>query len=116
FFVGRPGVAPLGRHSSSHSGSFFFCEISRTISSLSPFGIVSVSTSVTKPYLYSRFASCSIVSVDVDMSVVALRAWGARGLRAAGPERYTLKLVPHPHELFAFGLLKMNPLLTRLVS
>jgi hypothetical protein len=36
----------FNRHSSSHSGSFFFSEISRTTSSLNPFGIVSVSTSV----------------------------------------------------------------------
>jgi len=30
--------------------------------------------------------------------------------------RYTLKDVPHPHDDLAFGLLKMKPLLTRLVS
>ena len=29
---------------------------------------------------------------------------------------YTLKELPHPHVLFAFGLLKMKPRLTRLVS
>src|SRR3954467_1765891 len=88
----------FSRHSSSHSGSFFFCEIRRTTSSLSPFGIVSLSTSLTKPYLYSRLASCSIVSVAVLMSP------------------YTLKDVPQPQEDLAFGLLKMKPLLTRLVS
>ena len=33
--------------------------------------MVSASTSVTKPYLYSRVASSSMVSVDVDMMRVA---------------------------------------------
>src|SRR4029079_5048441 len=35
---------------------------------------------------------------------------------AGGGLRHTLNLVPHPHVLFAFGLLKMKPRLTRLVS
>src|SRR5258708_27372172 len=61
------------RHSSSHSGSFFFFEIRRTTSSLRPFGMVSLSTSVTKPYLYSRLASCSMVSVDVDILILYRR-------------------------------------------
>ncbi len=55
----------LRRHSSSHSGSRFFAEIRRTTSSLRPFGTLSVSTSVTKPYRYSRLASSSIVRVAV---------------------------------------------------
>src|SRR5215207_6983443 len=50
----------LRRHSSSHSGSFFFAEMSRTVSSLSPRGMVSASMSVTKPYWYSRLTSCSM--------------------------------------------------------
>ena len=41
----------LSRQSSSHSGSPFLAEIRRTTSSLSPFGTISCSTSVTKPYL-----------------------------------------------------------------
>src|SRR5436190_9790167 len=52
------------RNSSIHSGSFFFEEISRTVSSLKPFGMVSDSMSVTKPYLYSRFVNNS-AAVDI---------------------------------------------------
>src|SRR5947208_3734916 len=55
----------LRRNASSHSGSFFFAEIRRTVSSLSPRGIVSASISVTQPYLYSRFASISAVLIFV---------------------------------------------------
>src|SRR3954464_951735 len=50
----------LRRHSSMNSGSFFFAEIVRIMSSLSPAGTVSVSTSVTNPYAYSRLTSASI--------------------------------------------------------
>ena len=46
-----------------------------------------------------------MVSVDVDMVV---------GPAAAG--RYTENDVPHPQDDLAFGLLKMNPRLIRLVS
>src|SRR3954462_8485455 len=88
----------LRRHSSSHSGSFFFCEMRRTTSSLNRLGIASLSTSLTKPYLYSRLASCSIVSVAVRMS------------------HYTLNDVRERQNDLAFGLFKMKPLLTRLVS
>jgi len=42
----------LRRLSSSHSGSPFLAEIKRIMSALSPFGAVSASMSVTKPYLY----------------------------------------------------------------
>jgi len=49
----------------AHAGSRFFSEISRTTSTLRPFGTVSASTSVTKPYWYSRLASSSIVRVAV---------------------------------------------------
>src|SRR5574337_549477 len=48
-----------------NSGSFFFAEIMRMTSSLNPQGIVSASTSVTKPYLYSWLARASIAFVDV---------------------------------------------------
>ena len=41
----------FSRHSRSHSGSCFLAEISRMMSSFSPGGILSSSTSVTKPYL-----------------------------------------------------------------
>src|SRR5687767_5111166 len=57
----------FSRHSSSHSGSPFLAEMRRTTSSFSPFGMVSASTSVKKPYLYSRVASCSMVSGAVDI-------------------------------------------------
>src|SRR5262245_18067397 len=43
----------FSRHSSNHSGSPFLALMSRMMSSLSPFGAVSASMSVTKPYLYS---------------------------------------------------------------
>ena len=39
------------RHSSSHSGSSFFAEMRRTMSSFNPGATVSASMSVTKPYL-----------------------------------------------------------------
>src|SRR5437868_15122631 len=50
----------LSRHSSMNSGSFFLAEIVRIMSSLRPGGTVSVSTSVTNPYAYSRLTSASI--------------------------------------------------------
>src|SRR6267378_8057194 len=50
----------LRRHSSMNSGSFFFAEMVRMMSSLRPAGTVSVSTSVTNPYAYSRLTSASI--------------------------------------------------------
>src|SRR5262245_35617801 len=46
----------------------------RMMSSLRPLGAMSCSMSVTNPYLYSVFASCSMTSVDVDMT-------GSRGSR-----------------------------------
>src|SRR5438045_2195733 len=55
----------LSRHCSMKSGSFFLAEICRMVPSFKPRGTVSVSTSVTKPYLYSRFASSWIVLVAV---------------------------------------------------
>src|SRR5450830_1532287 len=50
----------LRRHSSMNDGSFFFAEMVRMMSSLRPGGTVSVSTSVTNPYAYSRLTSASI--------------------------------------------------------
>jgi hypothetical protein len=41
----------LRRHSSIHSGSSFFSEMSRMVSSFSPFGARSDSMSVDQPYL-----------------------------------------------------------------
>ncbi len=41
----------FNRHSSSQFGSCFFAEMKRMISSFKPFGAVSASTSLTKPYL-----------------------------------------------------------------
>src|SRR5438874_13753372 len=53
------------RQSSMNFGSFFLAEIARMMSSLRPRGTVSASISVTKPYLYSRLASSSLVLVAV---------------------------------------------------
>src|SRR5580698_3086479 len=55
----------LSRQSVSHCGSFFLAEIRRMMSSFKPGGADSVSTSVTKPYLYSCLTRLSIVSVAV---------------------------------------------------
>src|SRR5438067_5840541 len=105
------------RHSSIHAGSFFFAEILRTMSSFRPGGSSSASTSVTKPYLYSRVASSSIASVDVDIICFA----PAPRLRSGRPEPaegrdsgigirlHAVNERPQPHVLFAFGLLKMKP-------
>src|SRR5205085_9002747 len=49
------------RHSSMNSGSFFLAEMIRIVSSLSPLGTLSSSSSVTKPHLYSRCARSLIV-------------------------------------------------------
>ena len=48
-------------------GSFFLAEIKRMISSFNPRGTVSVSMSVTNPYLYSRLTNSSVVYVAVFM-------------------------------------------------
>src|SRR5688572_16565944 len=82
----------LSRHSSSHAGSFFLAEISRTTSSLSPFGISSASTSVTNPYLYSRVASSSMVSVLVDISL----SGSDPGSRIPGSDPVSVKWKPAP--------------------
>src|SRR5437016_1720987 len=50
-----------------NGGSFFLAEIRRMMSSLSPLGTDSDSMSVTKPHLYSRLASSSIVLLSVVM-------------------------------------------------
>src|SRR5437867_11376744 len=90
----------LSRQSSSHTGSFFFAEIRRTISSLSPRGTVSCSMSVTNPYLYSRLARSWMTSVEVLIDSI--------------PQM--LNDTPHPHVLLACGLLNTKPLLIRFVS
>src|SRR5215212_11420126 len=91
----------FSRHSSSHCGSCLRSEIARTTSSLSPGGNVSASTSVTKPYLYSLDASCSMVSVDVLMMYgcaaplcAERRAAAARALRV-----WILEEEPLAHEV-----------------
>src|SRR3954469_19394151 len=58
-------LSALRRHSSIHSGSRFFSEMALTTSSFNPGGNVSASIRVSKPYLYSWVASCSMVSVAV---------------------------------------------------
>src|SRR4051812_22642531 len=108
----------FSRHSSSQSGSFFFLEISLTTSSFNPFGIVSASTSVTKPYLYSRVASSSIVCVDVD---IRLRSIGLSSClpqdvdrrrysaRPAGPSESHRKRSPAPARRFCVRVIEHKP-------
>src|SRR5512139_278246 len=48
-----------------NAGSLFLAEIRRMVSSVSPRGAASTSTSVTNPYLYSWLAKASIVLVEV---------------------------------------------------
>src|SRR5260370_29028935 len=53
------------RQASNQSGSFFFAEIKRTVSSDRPLGAFSDSISVSNPYLYSSTSmrrTCSTVS------------------------------------------------------
>src|ERR1043165_6101963 len=64
-----------------NSGSFFFAEISRITSSFNPAGIVSASISVTKPYLYSRWARSSAVST---LFIIAPWSNGKGSAAAAG--------------------------------
>src|SRR5271154_762760 len=52
----------FSRQASSHSGSPFFSEISRTMSSFNPFGNSSIAISVVNPYLYLDAVSASTVS------------------------------------------------------
>lgn len=47
-------VAPFDP--SHHSGSFFFAEMRRTVSSVSPLGIFSDSMSLLNPHLYGLFS------------------------------------------------------------
>src|SRR5512134_2953208 len=62
----------------------------RMMSSFRPLGAMSCSMSVTNPYLYSVFASCSMTSVDVDMcgpEVLGLGSWVLSGERLAASAR-----------------------------
>src|SRR3990170_1986788 len=77
------------RHSSSHSGSFFFWEIRRTMSSLRPFGTISSSMSATNPALYSRVASSCWIAAFETMSDSLREGLGTH--EASGPPR-------HPNE------------------
>src|SRR6185369_10158673 len=67
-----------------NSGSFFLAEISRTISSFSPGGAESASTSVKNPYLYSFWTRPSIVSVAVLMFQILSRGSSGSLARAGG--------------------------------
>ena len=49
------------RNSNSHSGSSFFFEMRRMMSSFKPFGAKSVSMSVTKPYSYSLLVTSLMI-------------------------------------------------------
>src|ERR1035438_7386449 len=89
-------------HSSSHSGSFFFAEMNRTISSLNPFGAESDSKSEMNPYLYSVFAtfsnnSCSVL-IFLDENCQELRTLQDSFIN------YTEKLSPQPQVRVALGL------------
>ena len=89
------GDRPRGATRASTAGSFFLAEMKRTVSSLSPFGAMSLSMSVSKPYLYlstssaSTFAtvSCSISSLSVGISNAAIVSAPIRGLRPPRPWR-----------------------------
>src|SRR5262245_608697 len=73
--ISRKRRSARSRHSSSHAGSFFLAEISRTIPSSSPGGIDSLSISVTNPYSYSRVRSrSSAASFDWAMAHLSTRA------------------------------------------
>src|SRR5262252_3539660 len=107
----------FSRHSSSHAGSCFLAEMSRTVSSVRPRGTASCSMSVTNPYLYSRPASCSMVCVDVLISLLRLvRSARLQRDRVGSLRSSTLNEIPHPQVAFARGLLIRNPLLNRFVS
>src|SRR3982751_4355534 len=99
-----------------NGGSFFFAEIRRMVSSLSPRGMTSDSMSVTNPYLYSPVVRVSRVVLTgsplvVPRDLVAQRSgllqssarlparddrFGAAATRPAGrvPERCPTPLVP----------------------
>src|SRR5450432_1839305 len=79
----------FNRQSRSHCGSSFLWEMKRTISSLSPGGAESASMSVTKPHLYSRFASVSISVSAVGISIVQSALSRKR-------QNYAVKLEPQP--------------------
>src|SRR6266850_1692549 len=72
-----------------NSGSRFLVEIIRTISSLSPRGNVSASTSVTKPYWYSFSVRSWMVLVEVFMPFLFLSRSSRAALRpgAGDPRR-----------------------------
>src|SRR3990170_5453262 len=65
-FMGSQFRYGRSRHSGSHSGSLFFREIIRTVSSFRPFGASSSSMSETKPCLYSWGAAycCSSSALE----------------------------------------------------
>src|SRR5687768_4535242 len=80
------------RNSSIHAGSSLMADRRRMTLSSSPGGKVSASTSVSKPYLYSRDASCSMVSVDVD---ILLLARGPTPALITTVRRFAPPLSPH---------------------
>ena len=82
------------------------------MSSLSPLGTMSCSTSVTNPYLYSVFASCSMTSVDVLICPCPARCQGPR-FKVDG--LYAEKLSPQPHVLFACGFFNVKLVASRLL-
>src|SRR5688572_33171319 len=97
----------FSRNSSIHSGSPFFAEIARTTSSLRPGGKVSDSRMVSKPYLYSRVASCSMVSSEVDIIFCVFSFFHSRG---APPPRACLSDAQRPlRACVCFFLVRLGP-------
>src|SRR6185369_8441006 len=94
----------FNRHSSSHSGSFFFADIVRTISSPRPGGTDSDSISLTKPYLYSRSARISTLFAALAMRLRLYQTLPLNRERSSAPagalDVGILKHEARLHELF----------------
>src|ERR1041384_2614062 len=88
----------LRRQSSSHSGSVFFAEIVRMISSLRPGGIDSDSMSLTKPYLYSR--SARISALFAGLAIISALNRERSSAPAGALNVRVLEHEPRLHQLF----------------
>src|SRR5579864_7497556 len=69
-----------------NSGSFFLAEIRRMMSSFNPLGILSSSTSVTKPHLYSRPARSWMVFTSVLIAFSGLKTYNGHQISAGIPD------------------------------
>src|ERR1043165_8401147 len=88
----------LRRQSSSHSGSVFFAEMVRMISSLRPGGIDSDSMSLTKPYLYSR--SARISALFAGLAIISALNRERSSAPAGALDVRVLEHEPRLHQLF----------------